>query len=118
MTTAQLTQTAIDLILAGALRVPVVSDPPGIPERTCVWTPDLTAAEQATLARIAALGRSRVPGITPAEWEVLEPRIAEMRTLRTRTTAQWSALTAAQRDTDLIAWCRDITDVLRAILRD
>lgn len=88
------------------------------PVRTCTWTPDLTAAEQTALARLLALARSRVPGISPAEWDALDPVIADMRTLRTRSDAAWTAMTAAQRDNALIQWNQDLTDVLRAILRD
>lgn len=82
-----------------------------------VFTPDLTAAEQTRLQRIITIARSGLH-FTPDELQTLQPVIAEIRSLRQRTNADWSALTAAQRDADLIAWCRDLTDVLRAMLRD
>lgn len=122
MTTQILDRATIDAIERYGptlgLRVPDLDGYPVAVTRTCTWTPDLTAGEAAILARLVAIARSHVDGISPAEWEALEPGIARMRTNRSRTDAQWTAMTAAQRDTALIAWCRDITDVLRALLRD
>lgn len=100
MTNATLSQTAIDVILANGpalgLRVPVILTPPGLPTRACSWTPDLTAAEQTILSRIQALSRAAVPGISPAEWEQLEPFFATGRLFVQQSQAQYTALTQAQ----------------------
>lgn len=82
-----------------------------------VFNPPLTAQEQAAFDRFRALSKSAVQ-ITPAEWEALEPIRDAIKVHRQRTDPQWSALTAAQRDQALIEWCRGLTDVLRAMLRD
>jgi hypothetical protein len=100
----------IDASPAVGLRLP--SDNQGAPEsatRTLVYTPDLTAAEQATFDRLLAVARSHVAGISPAEWQALEPDIAGLRTYlgtATPTAAQTTSATKA------------IIRVLRALLRD
>ena len=105
-------------LCAEHLRAPSeVTGYPG-PTRTLVFDPPLSAEEETVYARMLRLARSRVLGISPAEWDALEPKIDEIRTLRTRTAQEWSAMTAAQRDNALIQWCQDLTDVLRAFLRD
>lgn len=83
-----------------------------------VFVPPLTAAEQAKYDDLALMARFGISSsLTLAEFQAIKPALADARTQRQRTDAQWSALTAAQRDTQLIAWCRDLTDVLRALLR-
>jgi hypothetical protein len=81
------------------------------------FDPPLTSEEQARLDRLRAFLRSAVR-VTPEEWDTLVPVIDTLRTHRTRTNTDWSAMTAAQRDTALIDWNRALTDVLRALLRD
>lgn len=44
------------------------------------FVPPLTAAEQATYNRIVTLAKSLVEGITPAEWQAIEPDIAGLQT--------------------------------------
>lgn len=81
------------------------------------WDADLTPAELDTMLRL----RQRVSRrslLSSSEWEALTSVITDIRTHRTRSNADWSAMTAAQRDTALIDWCRNLTDVLRALLRD
>lgn len=81
------------------------------------WTPDLTPTELDQVTAIRQEIRT-VYDFTPAEWQALRPIVGSIRTHRTRTNTEWAALTAAQRDQALIDWCRDLTDVLRALLRD
>jgi hypothetical protein len=88
------------------------------PDLVITFTPDLTPDETADLAWLAIYTRADRGSITPAEWLALKAAVTELRTLRTRTAAEWSAMTAAQRDNALVQWCRDITDVLRALIRD
>lgn len=85
---------------------------------TLTFVPDLTAEEATLLADLAASYRQHGVELTLDEYRTLKPRMAEIRTFRTRTTAEWSAMTAAQRDNALVQWCQDLTDVLRALLRD
>lgn len=81
------------------------------------FEPDLTGDELARFQRLDRIAASAVQ-ITDEEWLRIAPDLLTLRTLRTRTDTDWSALTAAQRDRDLIDWCRSITDILRALLRD
>jgi hypothetical protein len=101
------------------LRAPIVT---GQDEQTGAmafgFEPPLTSAEQTTFDQIVRMARSHVTGLSLAEFTALQPVLTSIRANRTRSDAQWTALTAAQRDTQLIAWCRDLTDVLRALLRD
>lgn len=83
-----------------------------------VFDPPLTTEEQADLAYIRRLARAKIMGISLEEWKALAPVLDEVRNLRQRTPAEWTAMTAAQRDNALIQWCQDITDILRAIFRD
>lgn len=83
-----------------------------------IFDPPLDASEQAIFERLVRRATPDDGLISPDEWEVLEPRLASIRTHRTRSSAEWAGLTAAQRDSALIDWCRDLTDVLRAMLRD
>jgi hypothetical protein len=101
------------VIVRVGLRQPEIGGVTDDPVRELTWTPDLTPAEQDALRAAVAAAR-----LTVAERTALEPVVAEIRTFRTRTPAEWNALTAAQRDSALIQWCQDLTDVLRAILRD
>lgn len=74
-----------------------------------VFDPALTTAEQATFDLIVRRHLSRIPGITPAEWEQLAPQIDGLRTylgLANPTAAQTASATKA------------IIRVLRAIFRD
>ena len=74
-----------------------------------VFVPPLTGAEQTVFDRISRLARSAVPGITPAEWEALEPDIAGLTTyqgLPSPTLAQTVLAVKAQ------------SRILRALLRD
>lgn len=82
-----------------------------------VFTPDLTANEQQQLDRLARLARSGL-NVNQAQWSSLQAVLPEIRAFRTRTMAQWNALTAAQREADEIQYLNDLTDVLRALLRD
>lgn len=81
------------------------------------FEPPLDAAEQTAYAQLLRMARARFAG-TLAEWQAIEPHLATLRTFRQRTTAQWNALTAAQRDTQLIAGVNALIDVLRQELRD
>jgi len=82
-----------------------------------IFDPPLTIEEQALYADLLAIARGSLT-IDPDDYAAFKAVLPEMRTLRTRTDAQWTAMTATQRDTALIGWCRDLTDVLRALLRD
>lgn len=124
--------TVYRLSWADVLRPPDHLDASGNP----VWVPPLTAAEQATLTDLQAMARFGITtSMTPAEYQAIKGNLAELRpgsalenaltTLRTRTDAQWNALTAAQRQAEQLAWLRDLTDavadlraVLAALLRD
>lgn len=119
-------QTPLDPTLAAKvaalcdtyLRATTVTGYPGA-TRTLVFTPELSAAEQATyddLVRFAKFGISTT--LTLAEFQALKPQLAEIRSFRTRTAAQWNALTTAQREADEVQFLNDLTDVLRALLRD
>lgn len=87
-------------------------------EPVFTFVPPLSGAEQAVFDRLRAVARSRVHGITPAEWEALEPRLGDLRAFRTQSGAEFSALTAAQRDSALRTALIGVIDVLRAMLRD
>lgn len=105
--------------VTSAIRAPVtVAWDDATKTATYLFTPDLTAGEAQTFADLVATFRTHDVAITPAEYQAIKPSLATLRTQRQRTDAQWNALTAAQRDTQLIAWSRAITDVLRALLRD
>lgn len=108
--------TRIDVLCAAYLR-PIAEWQDLADGPTPVFVPPLTAPEQAVLADLVRMARFGVD-MTLAEWQSIKAAAAEIRTFRTRTAAEWSALTAAQRDNALIQWCADITDVLRALLRD
>jgi hypothetical protein len=100
-----------------------------------VFEPPLTVAEQATLADLQLMAKFGIASsLTLAEFQAIKPNLAELRpgsalqtaiaALRTRTDAQWNALTAAQRQADQITWLRDLTDavadlrnVIAALLR-
>lgn len=100
------------------LRAPTeVTGYPSGDEWTVTYDPDLTTEEADLLQRLRSLIRSAVQ-VTPDEWDALLPVLVSIRTHRTRTSTEWSAMTAAQRDTALIDWNRNLTDVLRALLRD
>jgi hypothetical protein len=74
-----------------------------------VFVPALSPAEQTLFDRIRRLARSAVTGITPAEWEALEPDIAGLVTyqgLASPTLAQTVLAVKAQ------------SRILRAMLRD
>lgn len=86
-------------------------------EIVLTYLPDLTTAEADRLTSIVRYGRADT-SLTLDEYLAVEPTLAIIRTQRLRTDAQWNALTAAQRDAQLIAWDRAITDLLRALLRD
>lgn len=81
------------------------------------FTPDLTGPEQAALVALVRARRSRVP-LTRAERDALEPALADLRAFRTQSAAEFSALTAAQRDAALRTALFGVIDVLRALLRD
>jgi len=73
------------------------------------FVPALTAPEQATYDRIANLAKSLVAGITPAEWQAIEPDIAGLVTyqgLANPTLAQTVLAVKAQ------------SRILRALLRN
>lgn len=73
------------------------------------FVPPLSAAEQVVFDRIMRVYRSAVPGITPAEWEALEPDIAGLQTyqnLASPTLAQTVLAVKAQ------------SRILRALLRN
>ena len=73
-----------------------------------VFTPPLSAAEQTTLNRIVKIANAAVVGITPAEWQALEPDIDGLITyqgLPTPTLAQTVLAVKAQ------------SRILKAILR-
>lgn len=104
--------------LASAIRPPAsVSGSEG-EGWTFTYTPDLSAGEASTLSDLVATFHTRDVVLSLAEYQSIKGALADARTQRLRTDAQWTALTAAQRDTQLIAWCRDLTDILRVLLRD
>jgi len=73
------------------------------------FTPSLTPAEQTTYDRIVRLAKSLVEGITPAEWQAIEPDIAGLVTyqgLASPTLAQTVLAVKAQ------------SRILRAIIRN
>lgn len=82
------------------------------------FDPPLSGPEQLVYARLVKLVRSTIPGITPAEWQALEPDLAAMRTFRQQSQAEFMALTATQRDRALFDVVNAQTNVLRALLRD
>lgn len=106
--------------LTAAIRAPVAYRLVGSNE-VYTFTPDLTAAEAqaftTTIADLSAAARTRDISLTLAEYRAIKPALDEIRSFRTRTAAQWGALTVAQRVTDLIQYDNDLTDVLRALLR-
>lgn len=72
-----------------------------------VFTPDLTAGEAATLARLLAI--SGLVRVTPAEWATIEPDIANARAylnVATPTLAQTAGMV------------KSLIRVLRVLLRD
>ena len=82
------------------------------------FNPPLTTAEQATFNDIILFAKLALDSdLSLAEFQAIKPQLAEIRTFRTRTFAQWNALTAAQREADEISYLNDLTDVLRALLR-
>ena len=85
---------------------------------TFVFDPPLTTAEETAYAQLQGSARTAMTDISPSEWSALQPKVAEIRSFRTRTMAQWNALSAANREADEIAYLNDLTDVLRAMLRD
>ena len=119
MTTAQLSQAAIDVLFrdgaALGIRPPVVTSS-GDP-RTCEWTPDLSAAEQSVLAFIQSAAKAAVT-ITPAERQALEPFLATGRLFVGQSQSQFMALTAAERDRMLFDNVTGIWRVLFRLLRD
>jgi hypothetical protein len=84
------------------------------------FDPPLTAAELVVFGRLARLAKSRVLALSPAEWASLDADdvLARLRTARTRTDAEWSALTAVQRDAALIDAVRAMIDLLRLVVRN
>lgn len=62
------------------LRLPVNTGAPEALQRTLIYTPDLTVAEQALFDRLVNLSKSLVEGITPAEWQAIEPDIQGLQT--------------------------------------
>lgn len=73
------------------------------------FDPPLSAAEQTTFDRIVRLAQALVAGITPAEWQALEPDIAgliQYQGLASPTLAQTVSAVKAQ------------SRILRAILRN
>lgn len=99
MTTAQLSQDAINLIARDGetigIRFPVVTTA-GDP-RTCEWTPDLSAAEQAVLAFVVSATNAAV-AITPAERQLIEPFLVTGRSFLALSQADFIALGQNQRD--------------------
>ena len=74
-----------------------------------VFDPPLTAAEQPVFDRLLRLAQALVVGITPAEWQALEPDIAGLQTyqgLASPTLAQTVQAVKAQ------------SRILRAILKN
>jgi len=73
------------------------------------FVPPLTGAEQTTFDRLARLAKSLVEGITPAEWQAIEPDIAGLVTyqgLASPTLAQTVLAVKAQ------------SRILRALIRN
>jgi len=114
MSTFQVSAKAAAFIIAQSpgvgLRLPDLnSGAPEAPIRQLTYTPDLSPADRAVLDRIVSLGKSLVDGITPAEWEALEPDIAGLVTyqgLASPTLAQTVLAVKAQ------------SRILRALLRN
>lgn len=78
-------------------------------EPVAEFVPALTAPEQAIYDRLRRLAKARVTGITPAEWQALEPDIDGLKTyqnLASPTLAQTVQAVRAQ------------SRILRALLRD
>lgn len=85
---------------------------------TFTYTPDLSAAETATLTLLVGYCRLGPPGITPAEWVALGPSLDTMRTFQQLSQADFIALTQNQRDRMLFDLGNAHTRVLRALMRD
>lgn len=81
------------------LRMPVISGRDAQGNIVATFEPPLTSAEQLTFNRIVNMAKSLISGITPAEWEQLEPDIAGLVTyqgLATPTLAQTVLAVKAQ----------------------
>jgi hypothetical protein len=82
-------------LLESYLRVPTsLSRDPATGTVTGTFDPPLSAPEQALLASLFTLAKSRVGGLTPAEWDAIQPDAAACRTylgLATPTAAQSAA---------------------------
>lgn len=79
----------------------------GDPDWTFTFTPDLTAPELVTFNRLVSVARSPI-GITPAEWQAIQPDIDGLQTFQgiaTPTLVQTVAAVKAQ------------SRILRALLR-
>lgn len=103
--------------LAFAIRPVASADVDAAGTWTYTYVPDLTTAEQAQFDDLVATYHTRNVQLTLAEYRAIKSQIAEIRAFRTRTLAQWNTLTAAQREADEISYLNDLTDVLRALLR-
>jgi hypothetical protein len=85
---------------------------------TATFTPPLTATEQTAFADLQTMARLGITAnLTLAEFQAIKSQLLEVRTFRSRTLAQWNALTATQREADQTSYLNDLADVLRALLR-
>lgn len=86
------------------------------------FVPDLTPAEATTLAAAVAsvvgATRARDVSLTVAEFRVIEPHLATLRTLQQLSRNEFMALTAADRDRMLFDNVTALLRVVRALLRD
>lgn len=113
------TVTEVARLVRATMREPLtVGEDEATGAMVFTFDPPLTAAEQTLFDNLVRQVRSRVPGITPAEWEALKPNLAALRTFRQQTQAEFMAKTATVRDRELFDAINAITNVLRALLRD
>lgn len=82
------------------------------------FVPPLTTAEEATFARIVAMSRGVIAGITSEEWAALEPSFAQERTFRQQSQSEFIAKTQNARDRELFDTLNAVINELRALRRD
>lgn len=89
---------------------------------TLTYAPDLdaptTTLVDGAVADVLAGRRASRTGLTLEEYRALKGALADLRAFRTQSAAEFSALTAAQRDAALRTALFGAIDVLRAIVRD
>lgn len=102
------------------LRLPtqvIAIGPPPQANRTLVYTPDFTVAEQATFDRLAKTA-SGTALLSPADYAALETRLANIRLFRQQTRNEFIAKTVDQRDRELFDATTDLIAIVLRLLRD